>query len=293
MTGAPASVAPDVSLMRPLVTPEGVALPIQLGSTGDRMAAFLADLLIIVAAMVAMTIGVGLIGLGVGKPAGEVIAVLWLAGFLVLRSFYFTLFELGPRAATPGKRFMRLRVVSRDGGRLGAEAILVRNALREIEVFLPFTLLGASGAVGEPVDGLIILLALVWTGIFLFFPLFNRDRLRPGDLVAGTWVVKAPRPRLLRDLATPEQTLARFAFTPEQVDAYGVKELHLLEGVLRRMDRRTLGLVAERIRGRIGWTPTAHEGDVDFLTAYYAALRGRLEQRLLFGRRRKDKFDVA
>ncbi|HEY1926277.1 MAG TPA: RDD family protein [Caulobacteraceae bacterium] len=288
------AVAPEPGLARALVTPEGVALPIALGSTGDRIGAFLTDLLIIAAALVVLTIVAGLAAWAIGAKSGEVIVIIWLAGFFVLRCFYFTLFELGPRAATPGKRFMRLRVVARNGGRLGAESILVRNALREIEVFLPLTLLAASGAVGEPVDAVIVLLALAWTGIFLFFPLFNRDRLRPGDLVAGSWVVRIPRPTLLRDLATPSgHDAVRFAFTPEQVDAYGVKELHLLEGVLRRMDRRTLSLVAERIRGRIGWIPAPDEGEVDFLTAYYAALRGRLEQRLLFGRRRRDKFDVG
>ncbi len=35
------------------------------------------------------------------------------------------------------------------------------------------------------------------------------------------------------------------------------------------------------------------EGEREFLDAYYAALRGRLETRLLMGRRRKDKFDVG
>ena len=33
--------------------------------------------------------------------------------------------------------------------------------------------------------------------------------------------------------------------------------------------------------------------DGDFLAAYYAALRERLEQRLLFGHRRRDKHDAA
>jgi len=35
------------------------------------------------------------------------------------------------------------------------------------------------------------------------------------------------------------------------------------------------------------------ETDLAFLSAYYAALRGRLENRLLFGHRRRDKFDKA
>ena len=31
--------------------------------------------------------------------------------------------------------------------------------------------------------------------------------------------------------------------------------------------------------------------DEDFLAAYYVALRGRLESRLLFGKRRRDKHE--
>ena len=33
-----------------------------------------------------------------------------------------------------------------------------------------------------------MLLGIIWTGAFVLFPLFNRDRLRVGDLVAGTMV---------------------------------------------------------------------------------------------------------
>ena len=44
---------------------------------------------------------------------------------------------------------------------------------------------------------------------------------------------------------------------------------------------------------KITWVHRDNENDGDFLTAYYAALRGRLEGRLLFGKRKKDKFDVG
>jgi hypothetical protein len=47
--------------------------------------------------------------------------------------------------------------------------------------------------------------------------------------------------------------------------------------------------VAETIRKRIGWT--GRESDRDFLAAYYAAVRSRLEGEVLFGRRRRDKRD--
>jgi hypothetical protein len=69
-----------------------------------------------------------------------------------------------------------------------------------------------------------------------------------------------------------------------------VKELHVLEDVLRKRQSKVMADVAARIRNKIAWIGT--EPDHDFLSAYYAALRGRLETRLLFGRRRKDKYDV-
>jgi uncharacterized RDD family membrane protein YckC len=290
---APGAVE-DARLTRELITPEGVDLRIRLGSAGERAGAFMLDVAIIVATLIGMSLIVTLVLIGSGLRSGEFLAVIWLIGFFVLRCGYFIIFELMPRAATPGKMVLGLRVAARDGGRLTSEAIFARNALREIEIFLPLTFLAASVGAGEPVDGWLTLLGLVWSGIFLLFPLFNRDRLRAGDFVAGTWVVKAPRRVLAVDLAEDgAQSLPRYAFTADQVGAYGVKELHVLEDVLRRRDRRTMTAVADRIRGKIGWHRAETESDADFLSAYYAALRGRLETRLLFGHRRKDKFDKA
>jgi len=150
-----------------------------------------------------------------------------------------------------------------------------------------------SPAGGEKVDGWIYLLAFVWCSIFVLLPLFNRDRLRAGDIVGGTWVVRAPRQKLARDMADHSgQALNRSVFTTAQLDAYGVKELHVLEDVLRLRDRKTMRAVADRIHAKIGWTPHPDEDDFHFLSAYYAGLRGRLEARLLLGRRRRDKHDV-
>jgi hypothetical protein len=50
--------------------------------------------------------------------------------------------------------------------------------------------------------------------------------------------------------------------------------------------------VAARIRRKIGM-PDNKTPDGEFLAAYYKALRGRLESRLLFGRRKRDKFDTS
>jgi uncharacterized RDD family membrane protein YckC len=272
--------------VRELVTPEGVDLRLVLADASERAAAFLLDVLIMFASLIAITLLV--IGAAIllkFRPA-EYLGVVWLLFFFFLRNFYFMAFELTPRAATPGKRIVGLRVVARNGGRLAAEAIFARNALRELEVFLPLSFLAARA---QQVDAWISALALVWCGIFVFFPLFNKDRLRIGDLAAGTWVVRAPKRILEADIA--DAATEGIAFPPGAFDAYGIKELSVLEDVLRRRHGPTMAEVAKRIRNRIGMKDDATP-DEAFLLAYYKGLRERLEARMLLGRRRRDKHDA-
>ncbi len=277
-------------LDREMVTPEGVDLRLHLGQASERAAAFLLDFAIMIGSLIVLTLVIVLALASAGMKSGEPIMVVWLFGAFLLRNLYFVLFELTPSAATPGKRMLGLRVAARNGGRLTADAVFGRNAMRELEVYLPLSFLLANS---KDIDGVLTLLGIIWCAIFVFFPLFNRDRLRVGDLVAGTWVVKTPKRRLLRDLATSaDADTGRFAFTTAQLDAYGVKELHVLEDVLRRYNPKVVAAVAERIRAKIGWVAGPNEGDGEFLDAYYRALRGRLESRLLLGRRRKDKHDA-
>jgi hypothetical protein len=91
--------------------------------------------------------------------------------------------------------------------------------------------------------------------------------------------------------ARPE-TASRFAFSAAQTEVYGIHELHVLEDVLRQSTAEIKAQVAGRIRTKISWSRTDGEADVAFLEAYYAALRKRLEQRMLLGDRKSDKFDV-
>ena len=281
---------------RAFVTPEGVDLRLNIGDASQRAGAFLLDAAIVVGILIILTIAAVFMGLGAvaagGPDAGEMVAVVWLLGFFVLRNFYFTAFELSARAATPGKRAMGLRVAARDGGRLRAESVFARNAMRELEVFLPLSLLLGQAKEGG-VESWMYLLGFLWAAIFVLFPLFNRDRLRLGDLVGGTWVLRNPRRKLTRDMADEGSArMSRFDFSQAQLDAYGAKELHILEEVLRLRNRRVLRSVAERIAAKTGWPHTPFDDDYDFLSAYYAALRGRLEARLLMGIRRRDKHDV-
>jgi hypothetical protein len=175
------------------------------------------------------------------------------------------------------------------------------------------TLLIFASATGFGDIGNVLL--VIWFGIFTLMPLFNRDGLRVGDMVAGTLVIMAPKATLLPDLAgEPTRTRVpltrtagtlvgapRFPFTPAQLDFYGIYELQTLEAVLRRADAGNLAArqeIAKRIRAKIGW-PDPSQAAVEergfdataFLEAFYAAQRAQLERRMLFGKRRRDKHD--
>src|SRR5690606_20044789 len=114
--------------------------------------------------------------------------------------------------------------------------------------------------------------------------------LRLGDIVGGTWVLKAPRQVLAPDIAASNAAAsAAFVFTEAELDKYGIKELHVLERVLRTGESEAVRTVAEAIRTKIGRRKGVREPDLDFLSAYYAALRKRLEQKMLFGVRKADK----
>ncbi len=281
----------ESALRRSLVTPEGIDLNLRIGDAGQRIGAFVIDWLLQIICIGLFLWAVGWTTLSMGLKESSHIKIIGFLGFFLLSNGWFIGFELSPRAATIGKRIMGLRVAARDGGRLTAEAVVARNIMREIEFSAPVRFMLFAAFAGGA-DGLLGLFLAVWTGIFLFFPLFNKDRLRAGDLIAGTWVVRTPKRTLLPDLSDNDAR-AHFAFSDAQLSAYGVKELHVLEQVLRTRDRKTMQAVAQRIRRKIDWTSDTFESDEQFLQAYYAGLRARLEQRMLFGHRRKDKFDKA
>jgi uncharacterized RDD family membrane protein YckC len=278
--------------VRSLVTPEGIDLRVHLAALSERAIALVIDLLIICGSLLALTIATYAVLSEIEvEETGVVVNVVWMLGFFVLRNFYFTMFESGRRAATPGKRIMGLRVVARDGAALTVDAVVARNVMREIELYLPLIVL-LGGAASTDSEAWITLAITVWCGVFVLFPLFNRDRLRAGDLIAGTWVLKIPKRALLPDLADEGQMpVGQLVFSNDHLDVYGVKELQVLEQVLRAQDENALTAVAERIRAKISWRQSPAETDVDFLQAYYAALRLRLEQRMLFGKRKRDKYD--
>jgi hypothetical protein len=103
-----------------------------------------------------------------------------------------------------------------------------------------------------------------------------------------------PKHVLAEDLA---RDTSLFQFTAEQLQRYGVKELQVLEDVLRqpsnRENARLCREIMERIQRRIGWTqPVAPRDTQNFLGDFYTAQRAYLESRKNFGDERPDKFHL-
>ncbi len=288
------------------MTPEGVPLTIRLADRGTRFGALLIDL-IVLGFLVSLAWILSFLGLWFFNAnfniddklaLGITFSISLVLSFLI-RSFYFCWFEIRWRGSTPGKRMLGIRVADRHGGRLTAEAVIARNIMREVELFLPITFL--TTAPSDNVEAWQTIVTAVWIGIFVFMPFFNRDRLRVGDLVSGTWVIIAPRPRLLQDigeamssrLSPAKQTLPHSSFTPAQLSIYGVYELQTLETVLRATGKSadaTRRDVARRIARKIDFTkPLPDAACQPFLEAFYVAQRARLEADLLMGRRKEKK----
>jgi len=278
---------------RELITPEGLSLPLTIASRGARAGALLIDLALIFFGLFALSLVLLVIGINVfdqgadtANPAVELIVILLILLVFLSRYGYFLFFELGPRGATPGKRALGIRVAAHGTQRLTAEAIIARNLMRDVEVFIPAIFLmsgiGSSAGVAGVAAG-------IWLAVFVLFPCFNRDALRAGDLVAGTWVVEAERRKLLQALSVGEDRSQTYRFGEAELAVYGEHELQVLEGVLRHGNPEAQRQVMEAICRKIGWAPGAGD-EREFLETFYAALRARLERDMRFGRRKRDKF---
>lgn len=304
-----ASLPLTAKRQRTITTPEGLTLPLVIASRGSRAGALILDVMIILFALIAFHIVLISVAGGLLDAAGSTFsnapsgAAEFLQILLIIAVFlswygYFLVQELGPRGATLGKRILGIRIAARGQMRLAPEAVIARNLLRDIEVFYPlvFIITSAFNAIGGEDTGAMVWAAAGWFGLFLLLPFFNRDGLRAGDIIAGTWVVEAPRIRLAEALSATEPAsdpaapgAARYRFGADELGVYGERELQVLERLLREGEAPALATVHRTICAKIG--REAAEGDERaFLEAFYAALRDKLEKDMRFGIRKADKF---
>src|SRR5215471_10966099 len=154
-----------------IATPEHVELFFVLANNGSRFIAAFIDHLIQIVAILAVSLVVWV--MNVKFPNWEFNK--WLAAASILLSFsiyvgYFALFETFWSGQTPGKRWLKLRVIRDDGRPIGFFEAVVRNLIRILDMMPPGPL--PSYAVG------------VMTIIL------SPESKRVGDYVAGTVVVK-------------------------------------------------------------------------------------------------------
>lgn len=290
---------------RTLITPEGLAIPVVVASRVARFGALVLDFVILYLGLILFVLLLQWIFGGLFEDlarganeqvqgAGEFLIVVYVLVLFLARYGYFLALELGPRGATLGKRAVGIRVAARDGGRLTPEAVIARNLLRDIELFMPlvFLMIAPSGQAGN-----FGLAGLVWLMAIAAIPLLNKDALRGGDIIAGTWVVEAPRTKLAEALSTQGAaatkgasavTGARYEFGEAELAIYGEHELQTLERVLREGQPDAVVAVHDAICRKIGWDPGAGD-ERAFLEAFYAQLRAKLETDMRFGKRKADK----
>ena len=213
-------------------TPENVHFEFEVAGLGTRCLAWLIDIVLLILGYLAVSLMVMLMPLpgGFKTAAHYVAAFLWIFGYQIY-------FEFARDGATPGKKRTGLQVISDDGLPIDLWQAVARNLMRTVDFMSPIYLIGLSTALGNP-----------WYR-------------RPGDLVAGTIVVRK------RTLPGPEQVIA-----PN--DRYNslLEDLALasrLRQGLRARERETLVSLCLR-RNEIDLAPR-----LDLFRRAAASLRGR------------------
>jgi uncharacterized RDD family membrane protein YckC len=248
-----AVVTSDETLV--IETPERVPLHFALASIGNRFLAcaldhFIQFLLILVVVLLFVWLGnaARLYDRLTGAPKW-VLAVLILT-VSALWSGYFAVFEWAWRGQTPGKRWLKLRVIREDGRPVTFWEAATRNIVRIFDM-MPW-----------------VVIPFYSVGLISVF-VSSRDQ-RVGDFVAGTVVVRereaqAPTFEQVFSAPTSDAALRRsfkpFAFTAN-LRALGEAEVEVVEAFLRRrwdMDESARQWMAWRVA-----TPLLHKLRPDF-----------------------------
>jgi uncharacterized RDD family membrane protein YckC len=213
-------------------TPEHVELHFALASVGNRFLACAIDHVLQVLAILLVVFVASVAGGWARSLSGRISASmaeggLWVFALATLAVFvlffgYFTIFETLWNGQTPGKRWLRLRVIQEDGRPITFFAALSRNLIR--------------GADMMPT----VILPFYSIGIISVFASGRSQRI--GDLIAGTVVIKersseAPSFEEVLESEIIDSAMRRIAppvdFTGDVRAVSGV-ELEVVEAFLRR-----------------------------------------------------------
>ncbi|HEU5239665.1 MAG TPA: RDD family protein [Pyrinomonadaceae bacterium] len=217
-----AAITSDDTLV--IETPERVPLHFALASIGNRFIACAIDHTIQIIVLITMAIvfliisNAADIGSRLTNAPKWVIALLVVIQFIIING-YFAIFEWLWSGQTPGKRWLKLRVIREDGRPISFYEAMIRNLIRVIDFMVP---------------------PFYSVGLVSVFAT-SRDQ-RVGDLVAGTVVVRereSEAPAFAEVFSSPILDAAlRRSFPPVKfvadVNKLTEREISVVESFLRR-----------------------------------------------------------
>ncbi|HJS98503.1 MAG TPA: RDD family protein [Terriglobales bacterium] len=217
-------------------TPEQIPLEFPLAGIGSRFLAIALDMLIQALAFLLIVFVAEILLPTAARftpRAWTWAAAIFFLCVFVLYSGYYALFEVFWNGQTPGKRLVRLRVISDSGRPITVYEAVVRNLLRIVDQF----------------PGLYVV------GIISVFLTARNKRL--GDIVAGTVVVHE---KAMQD-TQPDFAAAVASISPSPGLQISAEELELIEHFLQRrydlspeVRRQSAEQIAARVRDRLGAT---------------------------------------
>ncbi len=242
-----------------IATPEGVQLALPLANIASRSMALMIDSLIGIAALLVAVFTTGARWAAARRHRS------WCPPRCsIFYVGYHVLFEVLGGGRTPGKRAAGLRVVSDEGAPVGLSASLIRNFMRLIE--------GVA----------------LWYLPAMVAVLATRHNQRLGDLMAGTLVVRDPKP-LAAARSAPHVAPERYASW--DVTGIGESESTAVRAFLeRRADlqpgarRQLAATLADRLRPHVAGARQGMD-DESFLEHLAAAkARGNMRDSAEHGR---------
>lgn len=210
-----------------LQTPESVELDFTLAGIGNRAYALFIDYIFLSAILLVFLIfwavfSIQLVALIESIALNNSSLNLWLIAILSLITFsiyvgYFVFFEALWQGQTPGKRYVKIRVICDDGRPIRLQQSTLRALLRPVDDFL-------------------------FLGVFLI-ALTKREK-RLGDLLAGTLVIQE------------EQPIASTTFSVSQ-EAQALANQLQIEADLSHLLPEDFAVIREYLQRSGGMTPQA------------------------------------
>jgi len=121
---------------------DNIPLELPVAGAGSRALAAMLDYFIV--GILVILSGFVCMGLGIGAHLGWWALGLFFLGFFVIEYGYFAGVEIAREGQTFGKWALGLRVVTRDGARPGTAALLLRNAVRSVDLVVGVPLMATE-----------------------------------------------------------------------------------------------------------------------------------------------------